>query len=170
MTLTHESVEGASRNWHELYPQLDTSTFEVFGQIRAIQHSMLVINEQIFEQFGITRADFQILALLIQRRRPLTPSEISEECDVTGAATTKRIRRLEANGMIVREANPEDGRGWLITPASQVVDIFGPLLEAVSQKEHQLLSCLTADERQNLTSLLHVLRQNVEKQRHAGKG
>lgn len=165
MSLTHESVEDASRNWHELYPRLDTSTFDVFGQISAIQHSRLIINERIFEQFGITRADFQILALLIQRRRPLTPSEISEQCQVTGAATTKRLRRLEANEMILREVNPEDGRGWLITPTRQIVENFGPLLEAVSTKEHELLSGLTEGERQEITALLLKLRMTVEKQR-----
>lgn len=167
MSLTHESVEGAKENWRNLFPRLDTSSFDIFGQMRAIEHARETVNEGIFDSFGITRADFQILALLIQRRRPLTPSEISEECGVTGASTTKRLRRLEANKMVIREVNPDDGRGWLIAPAEHIVATFEPLIEAVSIQEHQFLECLSAPEREQLTALLGKLRATVEERRDA---
>ncbi len=60
------------------------------------------------------------------------PVELSRRLDMTSAAATVLVRRLEMSGHVVREPHPADRRRTVLHPTSQavhaVMGVLGPLL------------------------------------------
>jgi DNA-binding MarR family transcriptional regulator len=54
----------------------------------------------------------------IERHGPLTPSELALREDVRRPTATKLIAKLEADGLVTRTPDPEDGRSSLIAAAA----------------------------------------------------
>jgi DNA-binding MarR family transcriptional regulator len=55
----------------------------------------------------------------VQRHGPLTPSELAVRERVQRPTATKLIARLEAEGLVVRTADPQDRRSSLITSSAE---------------------------------------------------
>lgn len=51
----------------------------------------------------------------VERHGPLTPSELAEVERVKRPTATRTLRRLQAEGLIDRTADPEDGRSSLLS-------------------------------------------------------
>jgi DNA-binding MarR family transcriptional regulator len=76
----------------------------------------------ILRPFGLTFARYEVLMLLLFSRRGALPlGKVGERLQVGAASVTNAIDRLEADGLVRRRDNPDDGRGVLsaITPAGK---------------------------------------------------
>lgn len=110
----------------------------------------------------LSRADFDILALLTRIGEALSPPELAEDLITSGPGTTKRIRTLVGTGMVTREANPADGRGALIRLTKPRHDTIIPARRNISALGAELLSTPPATGREQLAGLLRELLLNVE--------
>jgi DNA-binding MarR family transcriptional regulator len=54
----------------------------------------------------------------VERHGPLTPSELAQRERVQRPTATRLIGRLEGQGLVLRTADPHDGRSSLITASS----------------------------------------------------
>src|SRR3954469_19914405 len=74
-----------------------------------------------FAAEGLANGDFDVLAALRRGGGPVLgrPGGLSRAPGGTTGAITKRLDRLEAQGLVARESTDDDGRGKLIrlTPA-----------------------------------------------------
>ncbi len=72
------------------------------------------LNRTLSEEFKLTLVDVRLLDIL---RRSETGSarmgDLAEQLLSLPSRVTRQIRRLEQNGLVRREASPEDGRGVL---------------------------------------------------------
>lgn len=158
-----DRVDAARQNWKEIYPEVDTSNLAIFSRMRLIVHGLSLGMNEVLSQFDMTRADFDIISQLIRNRRPMSPSELAEGSTVSGAGTTRRLNRLESRGLITRRSNPEDGRGWLVEPTSEVHGAFGPILEAYTEMERSFLADFSAEETAALEGSLKRLVHRIER-------
>jgi DNA-binding MarR family transcriptional regulator len=80
---------------------------------------------------------------------------------------TNRLDRLEEDGYVARERDPEDRRSVqvAITPAG--IDVLGRAVAAQAIEERQLLQALSPADRRRLNDLLRTLVLTVE---HAADG
>lgn len=63
-----------------------------------------------------TPHDAQVDALAeLDRHGPMSAAALAENRGVTHQSMRLVVSRLESAGLLVREPNPSDGRGWLIT-------------------------------------------------------
>lgn len=87
-------------------------------------------------------------------REQATPGELAEASTMTRGAISKIIDKLQAKGWIRSSLNPEDNRGpWLsLTPMGR--RNLPELAKIADQNDEQFFSCLDADERAALKSLL----------------
>src|SRR2546423_3344623 len=53
----------------------------------------------------------------VERRGPLTPSELAEAERIQRPTATRVLARLEAAGLVERTADPRDGRSFLVSLA-----------------------------------------------------
>jgi DNA-binding MarR family transcriptional regulator len=88
---------------------------------------------------------------------PSTPTELAARLDISTAAMTLVLNRLESAGHVRRERHPTDGRKLVVTAAERSVgearDRILPLIEGVEE----LISSLNADERETVGRFLDRL-------------
>ena len=107
-------------------------------------------------EHGLSIAEFGILELLYHKG-PQLLGDIQRRILVSSGGITFLVDRLEAKGLVAREACPDDRRARfaVLTPAGRALmkRIFPRHAAAVSRA----LSGLTRDERQAATKLLRTL-------------
>jgi MarR family 2-MHQ and catechol resistance regulon transcriptional repressor len=115
------------------------------------------------EPSGLGPSDFAILELLLHRgQQPV--NAIGRRIDLTSGAITSAVDRLEAQGLVVRTADPEDRRTRFVslTPkgTARIRKVFG----AHKQAMEGVTSSLTKAERETLIHLIKKLGRGAEEQ------
>lgn len=67
---------------------------------------------------GVSQARLQILANL-RSQEELSQSELQQRLDVDGAAITRQVKQLEAEGLVQRRSSPTDQRFTLVALTAQ---------------------------------------------------
>jgi DNA-binding MarR family transcriptional regulator len=98
----------------------------------------------------------------IERHGPLTPSELANRERIQRPTATRVLARLEEDGMVLRTADPRDGRSCLIavSPAGQA-----RLEESRTRKDAYLarrLTALSSEDRQVLDRAAGILERVLE--------
>jgi DNA-binding MarR family transcriptional regulator len=117
-----------------------------------------------FAEAGLANGDFDLLAALRRQGPPheARPGDLASAMLVTTGATTKRIDRLERQGLVTRRATDVDGRGRVVAltpPGRRLVD---RMLARHLANEAQLLAPLGERRRRQLADLLGELAMVVE--------
>ncbi len=81
---------------------------------------------------------------------------------MTTGGITKRLDRLESQGLVVRKDANDDGRGKLVGLTGQGVRLVDRLIAVHLENERHLLAGLSPRQRQQLQSLLARLAEGLE--------
>ena len=87
-----------------LWLRLLASTTQIENEVR----------RRLRERFGISLARFDYMAQLDRAKGGLKMSELSRLLMVTGGNVTGLTDELARDGLVVREASPDDGRAWIV--------------------------------------------------------
>lgn len=77
--------------------------------------NLVLFRNAVSEWAGLNVTDMECLRFLFLYGMA-TPSQLAAHTGLTSGATTAMLDRLEKAGLITREPNPNDRRGWLIAP------------------------------------------------------
>ncbi len=113
-TLPHDPIELARANWigHGWGDSADGMA--LVTSIMRVQQVFLARVEAILRPAGLTFARYEVLRLLAFSRRGVLPvGKIGERLQVHPASVTNAVQRLEADGLVERRPNPDDGRSVL---------------------------------------------------------
>jgi len=163
MSFQKDSIDEVQEQWNGIMPYLDTSPMVITGRIRFLAQAIQAGSDAVLAKQGLTRADFDILSVLVRSGRPLSPTEITSQSLISAPGTTKRVKKLESDGLIQRISNPKDGRGYLVEPTEKSLGIFGPAVEAISAYERKLLDQMASRDVINLTEGLRGLVSIIRK-------
>lgn len=152
-----DAVDRITAQWRRERPDLDPAPMEVIGRITRVAALIQRELERVFAQHGLAGGDFDVLATLRRSGARLTPGELSRSTMVTTGGMTKRLDRLEALGLIRREADPRDRRGRLIALTDDGRALVDRAVEAHLENEERLLASLPAAKRAHLAALLSDL-------------
>ena len=72
--------------------------------------SAVLTNERIARQLGLNVVDFQTYGVLVRVGEPMTPGRLAQLTELPSSTTTRVLDRLEAKGLVRREADPDDRR------------------------------------------------------------
>lgn len=153
-----DHVDHIQEQWHRERPDLDVSPQAVFGRLHRLADRLRDELTSVFRQFGLGEGEFDVLAALRRAGDPfeLAPGEIAKHTMVTTGAVTKRLDRLERDGLVQRRESDTDGRGRIValTPAGRrrIDDAFA----AHIRNEQRLLEGLPARDRAELERLLRA--------------
>ena len=82
--------------------------------IMRLQQIFLARADGALRPFGLTFARYEVLMLLsFSTTGSLPLGKIGERLQVNAASVTNAVDRLEAQGLVTRRPNPDDGRGTL---------------------------------------------------------
>ena len=88
-------------------------TSTVKDALREVNLQLSLLSHQIGAGLGLKDADFDCLEL-ITRHGPLSPSAIARRTGLHAATVTGILDRLERDGWVARERDPEDRRGIVV--------------------------------------------------------
>jgi DNA-binding MarR family transcriptional regulator len=157
--MAKDTVDAMLEQWKRERPDLDVTATGVFGRISRIAALVEQSMDRVFEPHGLTGADFVLLAALRRSGEPyqLTPTALTRSMMVSSGGTTKRLDRLEAQGLIRRDPDPADRRGTLVTLTEAGLAAIDTVATEHVQNEKRLLAPLARNERAALTQLLREL-------------
>lgn len=120
--LRSDPIELARRNWVDAGWAEAADGMTLVTSVMRVQQLFLAQVESILRPHGLTFARFEVLRLLAFTRLGVLPvGKVGERLQVHPASVTNAMQRLEEAGLVVRRANPDDGRSVLaeITPAGR---------------------------------------------------
>ena len=151
------------QQWMREMPEVDVAAMALFGRLsRAHTLASRAIDEGLAGH-GINRAEFDVLATLRRAGAPhrLLAGELAASMLLSPAATTNRVDRLAAAGLVERLPVEGDGRAVLIGLTHAGRSVAEDAVRAHSANERRLLAGLSARQERALSGLLAALSRSV---------
>jgi DNA-binding MarR family transcriptional regulator len=105
------------------------------------------------ERFALGRDDWRVLAALAAQGEVRT-ADVKERTTLEKMQVSRALSRLEANGLLARTPDPEDGRASRVRLLPAGTALYRKIVPMVQAREEYLLSDLTPDEQAVLASAL----------------
>jgi DNA-binding MarR family transcriptional regulator len=112
-------------------------------------------------QFGITRREWRILAVLAARG-PIGSSELAEQAHLDRPRTSKAVTALSGKKLISRTSRAGDARHIQLALTPEGVALHSRLFPLVSQINGDVLAALTPEEAAQLGDMLERLQQRAD--------
>lgn len=157
--MARDGVDRILEQWARERPELDTEAMGVVGRLYRVAKAAGDLATEAYAKFGITRADFDVLATLRRSGAPyqLSPSALTASLMLTSGGVTGRIDRLEKAGLVRRSPDPSDRRGQLVSLTDEGRELIDEAVVAGLATQDEFLSPLSPAKRRQLDSLLRQL-------------
>lgn len=160
----HDVVDQLLRDWRRERPELDASAMAVVGRILHLGRLLEAgAGERLREAAGINYTDLDVLATLRRSGAPyrLTPTVLRKSVLLTSGAMTACLNRLEARGLIARNAEAGDRRLLAAMLTAKGLRLIDKAIAVRFEQAEEAVSGLNADERAVLARLLRKLRTGL---------
>ncbi|MGB3441042.1 MAG: MarR family transcriptional regulator [Actinophytocola sp.] len=154
MPLDH--VARIQAEWARERPDLDVSPQGVIGRLHRLAGHLTEQLMVVYRRFGLGEGDFDVLATLRRAGPPFerAPGELAQFTMVTTGAMTKRIDRLERDGLVTRRRSTADGRGRVVALTLAGRELIDTAFTEHMRNERGLLDGLSAEDAAALEALL----------------
>jgi DNA-binding MarR family transcriptional regulator len=122
--LAFDPIAEAQRQWEARGWTAEAPSMAVATSIMRLQQVLVTRGDSLLRPFELTFARYEVLMLLsFSTRGSLPLGKIGERLQVNAASVTNAVDRLEAQGLVAKRPNPDDGRGTLasLTPRGRRV-------------------------------------------------
>lgn len=145
--------------WRTEKPNLDVSPMAVIGRLGRAASAVDARLAETFARHGLDASTFDVLATLLRSGHPysLTPAALARDSMISSSAVAQRLNKLEHRGLVTRRANPDDGRGTMVSLTPVGRDLIEAVLPDHLATEHAITSALTTVEQAQLATLLQKL-------------
>ena len=119
------SVDELTAAWRREFPDLDPRVLAPLLAAGELSASFEAFREQVIEPFEIGLGEYELLCVLRRAGAPYrsSPGGLATALRCSSGGVTKRLKKLEARGLIERSADPEDGRGSLVVLSRRGLDL-----------------------------------------------
>jgi DNA-binding MarR family transcriptional regulator len=112
--LPFDPIAEAQRQWEAHGWASQAAGMATVTSIMRLQQVFLARADAQLRPLGLTFARYEVVMLLsFSSKGSLPLGKISERLQVNAASITSAVDRLEAQGLVTRRPNPDDGRGTL---------------------------------------------------------
>jgi len=119
------------------------------------------IRTRLRSDFGVTLPRFDLMAQLERHPDGLRMGELSKRLMVTGGSVTGITDQLEQEGLVLRDAVPDDRRAYRVklTPAGRRA--FKRMASVHEDWIVEMMACLDAGQRATLFELLSIMKRSL---------
>jgi DNA-binding MarR family transcriptional regulator len=158
-----DDVDAIIDQWRRVRPELDPSPIGIVGRVSRLARELEARLEPVYREHGLEPGWHDVLATLRRAGEPyrLRVTDLTTSMMIGSSGTTKRLDRLERNGLIARSPDPNDRRGTLIALTQKGLELIDGVTAAHLDNERALISALSADEQATLAGLLRKLRLSL---------
>jgi DNA-binding MarR family transcriptional regulator len=112
--LAFDPIDEARRQWELHGWAAEAPAMALVTSVMRLQQIFLARADTALRPLGLTFARYEVLMILFFSRSGRLPlGKMSARLQVHAASVTNAVDRLVAQGLVVREPNPADGRGTL---------------------------------------------------------
>jgi DNA-binding MarR family transcriptional regulator len=150
--------------WGREMPGLDAGAMALFGRLSNAHAAAARAIDDGLSRHGLNRPEFDVLATLRRSGAPhrLSAGELASSMLLSPAATTNRVDRLEAAGLVRRLADPADRRSVVVGLTPRGRALVEEAVRAHAENERRLLRGLGAGDEEALSALLIRLSRSIE--------
>ncbi|MBO1393931.1 MarR family winged helix-turn-helix transcriptional regulator [Vibrio cholerae] len=152
--MPNDKVDAILAQWRSVRPDLDCSSMGVVGRLRQTNGIWKTKLDKVFDGFGLSCIEFDILATIRRNDREITPTELYQTLMLSSGAISTRIEQLVQRGLVQRVASEQDRRSCKVTLTEQGIELVDQALNAHVANVDGMLSVLTEQERKQLGQLL----------------
>jgi len=152
----NDRVARIQQEWARERPDLDVRPQGVIGRLHRLAGQLTEELLVVYRRYGLAEGEFDLLATLRRAGPPFerAPGELAAHTMVTTGAITKRIDRLERDGLVTRRASAHDGRGRVVGLTDAGRQLIDAAFTDHMANERRLLDALTPAQATQLESLL----------------
>jgi DNA-binding MarR family transcriptional regulator len=154
-----DEVDRIVEQWHRVRPDLDVSPTHTLQRITRANLLQTQSFSEVFARYGISWGEYLVLAALRRAGPPyrMNPTTLFNAVILSSGAMTNRLDGLEEMGLIRRLPDPNDRRGRLVELTPKGRELVDKAVVEHLSNEEDLLSGLSAAERDKLADLLRKL-------------
>ena len=119
-------------------------------------------------EFGITRREWRILSFLAEREGALS-SQLAQHAMLDRARTSRTLTSLAAKKLVVRQPRPSDRREVHVFLTDEGRHMYAQILPRVMAINRELVSGLSALQRQQLDEVVNALQAQAGRMLAASK-
>ncbi len=135
---------------------VDPSTILIILWAGRLSRRVDAFYQEALRPYALQYSDYAVMSIL-RFSGAMSPKQLNSFLVITSGGLTKTLQRLEKKKMLVRRADPEDGRGTLLS-LSKVGEYMVDKLFVEDVRAHeQMLSKLSATNRQRIAKALREL-------------
>jgi DNA-binding MarR family transcriptional regulator len=132
---------------------------EIFVEFRKVIASVILFNDQVAQQTGMSVSESQFVHLL-ELHGSMTPSELGERGRLSSGTVTGVLDRLEALQFVRRERHPTDRRKVVVVlESAKVAQQLAPLYTEQAAALNQVIATFSTSEQQTIARFLRLLTQ-----------
>jgi DNA-binding MarR family transcriptional regulator len=133
-------IDEISAAWEREFPGADTGPLKTITRLAQLGLLLRTFQEDVLAPLGLVMSDFTVLAALRRLGRPYqaAPSELYSLLERSSGGMTKMLKRLEAQGLVDRVPDPDDGRSSLVRLTSQGLSVHEKTFNAFLDASHAL--------------------------------
>lgn len=156
MTGHLDHVARIQQAWAQERPDVDVRPQGVIGRLHRLAGHLTEQLCVVYRRHGLGEGEFDVLAALRRAGEPYerAPGELAAFTMVTTGAMTKRIDRLERDGLVTRRRSTTDGRGRVVALTKAGRELIDQAFTEHMRNERRLLDHLTPEDAAQLESLL----------------
>ena len=142
--------------------RLDLFRFTPFRLNRLAAEVSMALSSEYQERYGLDIPEWRVLATLGFRNDACSAQYISD-CTRTHKSTISRaVMTLMQRQVVERVENAHDRREFRLRLTKKGKTLYQELIPRLLRKEREILSCLTAQERKELASLLGKIEMSLD--------
>jgi DNA-binding MarR family transcriptional regulator len=151
-----DRVARIQQAWARERPDVDVRPQGVIGRLHRVADHLTEQLCIVYRRHGLGEGEFDVLAALRRAGEPFerAPGELATFTMVTTGAMTKRIDRLERDGLVTRRPSTSDGRGRVVALTNAGRELIDQAFTEHMRNERRLLDHLTPEQAAHLESLL----------------
>lgn len=156
---TESGVGRIIEEWRRERPDIDMGPTAVIGRLSRASRLVEKLLRRVFVKYGLESWEFDVLATLRRSGAPyrMTMRDLLRSAMVTSGAMTNRMDQLEERGLVVRRRTSDDRRSVLAELTPTGLDLIDRVLPDHAANQEQILSALSAGEREQLVMTLYRL-------------
>jgi DNA-binding MarR family transcriptional regulator len=151
-----DHVARIQRDWARERPDVDVTPQGVIGRLHRLAAQLTEQLCVVYRRHGLGEGEFDVLAALRRAGEPYerAPGELAVHTMVTTGAMTKRIDRLERDGLVARRRSTSDGRGRVVALTNAGKELIDQVFTEHMRNERRLLDHLSPGDAAELEKLL----------------
>jgi DNA-binding MarR family transcriptional regulator len=135
-------------------------------ELKRAQHMLRLATDEVARRHDLSTPQYAVLDAL-ERNPGLSGAALARACFVTPQSMNELLIRLEGSGLVVRASDPLHGRRLSYTLTAEGSHLHGLMTAEMESIQTQMVSALTAQEAEALSSYLRSCADALDAIQHA---